>query len=193
MKAIFKVTAVAALMAGAVSMAHAAPAHRNADVEITGNIVNYTCDLSIPQSHYDLGNHTADEFGTFGTPPAPEEVGAKQFLLEVKDCAGSLAAKQDLSLQVNQTGADNVADAANFWGDDGGTHAGIILKMKTGTLAEAAVTPANNTYKILVGSETAETPLAGQAFPVVVTAAMKAAAVPLPGALKANLQFTMAE
>ena len=189
MKALFKVTAVAALMAGAVSMAHAASAQRDAQVEITGNIVDHTCDLSIPQSTYDLGNHTPLEFGAGGTA---NEVGAKQFLLKVQNCTGTLAAVGDLlNVRVNQTGADNGVDSANFWGDDGGTNAGIILKMSGGVNSgTAAITPLSPLYPIHKAAAVND-PISGRVFPITVTAAMKGAAVPLPGALKANLQFTM--
>ncbi|EHN8908248.1 type 1 fimbrial protein [Enterobacter hormaechei] len=176
-----------ALLLGS-SMAHA---ERNANVEITGNIVTNTCDLYLPQSSYDLGNHAPEEFGKNGSA---NSVGQHQFILTVKNCSGTLAKKGDrLSLQVNEMGDTNNADAQNFYGADNGTNAGVVLTMKGGVpILARQVSPAHPTYDIYAAQNDGES-LAGQQWPVVVTAEMAAVAVPAPGAIKANLQFTMAE
>ncbi|KAB1579658.1 fimbrial protein [Serratia marcescens] len=189
MKAIFKITALAALMVGTTQMAHAG---QNANVEITGTIVTHTCDLSVPQASYDLGNWAAADM-TPGTP-----VGAKQFFLTVKNCQGKLAAKDDLlTIQTNETGKTNNADATKFYGDDAGTNAGITLTMQGGDVNGATpknVSPSSTTFDIHKAAAAAED-ISGKQWPIVVTAAMDVAAgkTATPGALKANLQFTMAE
>ncbi|MFZ4170500.1 fimbrial protein [Enterobacter ludwigii] len=189
MKAICKITALAAIMVGATQMAHAG---QNANVEITGNIVTHTCDLTVPQSSYDLGNWASDAM----TPGAP--VGARQFILTVKNCAGTLATADDeLSIKTNETGKTNGADPTNFYGDDAGTNAGITLTMKGGDVhADAAVpvSPIANVFAVHKAAAAAED-LSGKQWLIMVTAAMDVAAgkAATPGALKANLQFTMAD
>ncbi|EHN8908249.1 type 1 fimbrial protein [Enterobacter hormaechei] len=189
MKAIFKITALAAFMVGATQMAHAG---QNANVEITGNIVTHTCDLTVPQPSYDLGNWASAAM-TPGTP-----VGAQHFLLTVKNCAGTLADVGDtLSIKTNETGKTNGADPTNFYGDDAGTNAGITLAMKGGDVHAATavpVSPSANVFAVHTATEANED-ISGKQWPIVVTAAMDVAAgkAATPGALKANLQFTMAD
>lgn len=168
-----------------------AQAERNANIQITGNIVTNTCDLYIPQSSYDLGNHAPEEFGKNGSANL---VGQHQFILTVKNCVGTLANKGDLlSLQVNEMWNTNHADVQNFYGADNGTNAGIVLAMKGGVPVFARqVSPVHPTYDIYAAKNDGES-LTGLQWPIVVTAEMSAVAVPNPGAIKANLQFTMAE
>lgn len=185
MKAIFKITALAALMVGATQMAHAGT---NANVEITGNIVTHTCDLSVPKSAYDLGNHAATEFGTGGTV---NKVGTQSFVLTVNNCTGTLAAVGDkLDITTNETGTTNGADPLKFFGADNGTNAGITLTMQTGAGTATDVSPASPNFTLQTAAAANEA--VKPSFPVVVAASMKGAAMPVPGALKANLQFTMA-
>lgn len=163
----------------------------NANVDITGNIVTHTCDLFTQNSTYDLGNHAPSEFGANGSA---NFVGKKQFILTVKNCSGALAKTGDLlSLQVNETGVTNSADPLDFYGADNGTHAGIVLAMSGGAKPLARlVSPTHPTYDIYAAKSDGES-LVGQQWPIAVTAEMSAVTVPNPGAIKANLQFTMAE
>ncbi|KAB1579657.1 fimbrial protein [Serratia marcescens] len=168
-------------------------AGQNANVEITGNLVTHTCDISVPQASYDLGNWSPTDFGTVGIP-----VGSKQFILTVKNCSGTLAHQGDyLTIQTNETGKTNNADAKNFYGDDAGTNAGITLDMEVfdnGIAGDSSVTPSSPTFAIHQATADGEA-LSGKQWAVMVTAAMKGVAgkTVSPGALKANLQFTMAE
>ncbi|WP_323085961.1 fimbrial protein [Providencia alcalifaciens] len=166
-------------------------AERNANVEIIGNIVTNTCDIYIPQHSYDLGNHAPEEFGKNGSA---NSVGRHQFILTVKNCSGTLVKKGDrLSLQVNEMGNTNNADAQNFYGEDNGTNAGVELTMEGGvSILAQQVSPVHPTYDIYVAQNDGES-LAGQQWLVMVAAEMAAVAVPAPGKIKANLQFTMAE
>lgn len=189
MKTIFKITALAALMVGVTQMAHAAGS--NDSIEITGNITPYSCDLSVPTATLNLGNHAAAEFGSTGKD---NTVGAKEFMVSVAGCTGKMKTADDpLTIQVIETGTPNKADALNFYGDDNGTNAGIVLSMKGGAAdADGAISPKNPTYVIYKAAAN-DDDLTGKQFAIAVTAAMKAVAVPSVGALKANLQFTMVE
>lgn len=187
MKTIFKITALAALMVGVTQMAHAAGS--NDSIEITGNITPYSCDLSVPTATLNLGNHAAAEFGTTGTE---NKVGAQEFMVSVAGCTGKMKTQDDpLAIQVIETGEANKADVLNFYGDDNGTNAGIVLSMKGG-VADKDISPSDSTYVIYKAAK-ADDDLTGKQFTIAVTAAMKAVAVPSVGALKANLQFTMVE
>ncbi|MBS3894516.1 fimbrial protein [Serratia marcescens] len=188
MNVFLKITSIAALVIGGTNIAHAAI---NSDVEISGNIVTHTCDVSVPQPSYDLGNFAPVAFGTSGKENA---VGAKHFILSVKNCAGNLEKSGDmLSVQVYETGTTNGADPSNFYGADNGTNAGITLTMSGGVpTGGTSVSPASPTYEIYKAVKDTD-PITGKVWPIVVTAAMKAVAVPTPGAVKANLRFTMAE
>lgn len=189
MKAIFKITALSALMVSAAQMAHA---EQNANVEIVGNIVAHTCDLTVPQSKYDLGNVSISEL------KEDVKVGEKQFILTVKNCSGKLVAAGDtLSIKTMETGTTNGADAENLYGDDAGTNAGISLSMKGGdkNTADTKITPSTNLFAVHEAAG-ADEDISGKQWPILVTAAMELAqgkTAANPGALKANLQFTMAE
>ncbi|EKT60967.1 fimbrial protein [Providencia sneebia] len=177
-----KLSLVSALALASIS----AYAGKNAEVKISGNITNYTCDITTSQSVINLGNYTKADFKANDTL-----VGAKNFMISVQSCASS-GANTDLGLQVIEQAGSNNVDPINFFGSDNGTGAGIVLSFtKDGTTTK--VTPAKNIY-VLEKAGTPGADISNKIYNIDVKTAMQAlnTAAVKNGTVEANLLFTMA-
>ncbi|WP_258126410.1 hypothetical protein [Escherichia coli] len=198
MKTILKVSALALLISN-VAVSYAAD---NAFVEITGNIVAHSCDLSADAPRWDLGNHQAGDFVDAST-----KVGAIPHILTI-NCSNSdtLASAGDpLNIEVRDEtwgaglSSQNDIDTTKYWGNSGGTGAGIVLNLETqsvpATMTEGTakdVTPTDSEYAVATAKAAAAN--IDGIYTVKATPAMQA---PVPASVKtgyvnANLMFTMA-
>ena len=195
MKAIFKITAVAALMAAGMSAAMAAGTSGNKNITITGRIVSHTCDVTVGQSSLDLKSWMPADFTAANTG-----IGNQQFGVQLTNCRGQLkVGDSDLAVDVSSTQV-NSADAGNLWGDGSAAGVGIKLKGKVaGTTTWNDLTPTKHQIVVLAAPTATNPPinLATNPPPSLSVDASLAAPVVTAGAIstgdvKADLTFDMA-
>lgn len=150
MKTIFKVTAVAALMAAGMSSAFA-ESGTDAHVEITGNVTPMSCNVgpgaSTPANIF-LGNATADEFkkAASGVYSSLYTVSAskKTFQVTVNGCAGATPVDGDeLDLTISAQGKTLNQAQTVFGGGPGQTSDAGASLVATSSSAGAAATGLN--------------------------------------------------
>lgn len=128
-KNIFKMAAMAALMAGGINMAQAAS---STTVTVHGSINTVTCDITANKADVNLGNYLPGDFtaaGAFSTVAGRTQ----DFQIALSGCAGTAGAAGQANLKLS--GPVTTASDAYF-SDDSTSEAavGVALKAKPTTL-----------------------------------------------------------
>ena len=116
-KSIFTLAPVVAVLLASTGVAHAAS---NAQMTITANVVESTCDISLSNANLDLGNYAKSAITEVATPVAES---IKTFTVGLSNCGAPLAEGDTASLVVTgQTlgGNPNIFNST-------GTNTGIML------------------------------------------------------------------
>ncbi|MBH3035782.1 type 1 fimbrial protein [Serratia marcescens] len=140
-KNIFKIAAMAALVAGGINMANAAS---STTVTVKGSVNTVTCDVNAQASTIDLGNRLPGDFTSPGV--LPTTAGATQpITLTVTGCSGTAGAQNQASLVLSGP----VLPAGNtYFNDDAAGKIGVGVAMSS---APTTLLPAG--YNIPVGAK----------------------------------------
>lgn len=119
-KNIFKMAAMAALVAGGINMAHAAS---STTVTVRGSINTVTCDISADKTDINLGNYLPGDFTTAGAFPAGK---TQDFQIAFSGCAGTATGAGQATIKVS--GPVTTAGASYF--SDSATQAAVGVAQK---------------------------------------------------------------
>jgi type 1 fimbria pilin len=143
MKAIFKVTAVAALMAAGLSSAMAATQGNDATINLKGKVTLVSCQLGpsidgVGVQDIDFGNWAQSDFSQKSTPAQGLPQGLnlvptnKTFGISMSNCSSGQATDTGHGVELTMVNTPNEIDSTNhIFGDQGGaghsSNAGFVI------------------------------------------------------------------
>lgn len=142
-KNIFKMAAMAALVAGGVNMAHAAS---STTVTVHGSINTVTCDVTADKTDIDLGNYLPTDFTATGAFPANK---TQDFRISMSGCQGTASSVGQATLKLT---GPVTSTGASYFSDDAASQAAIGVAAKA-----TPTTLLTNEQVINVGAAGADT------------------------------------
>lgn len=125
-KNIFKMAAMAALVAGGINMAHAAS---STTVTVHGSINTVTCDISADKTDINLGNYLPGDFTAAGAFPTGK---TQDFQIALSGCAGTATSAGQATIKLS--GPVTTAGASYFSDSNSQAAVGVAQKASPATL-----------------------------------------------------------
>lgn len=121
-KNIFKMAAMAALVAGGINMAHAAS---STTVTVHGSVNTVTCDVTADKTDIDLGNYLPGDFTAAGVFPSGK---TQDFQIAMSGCAGTASPAGQATLKLT---GPVTATGATYFSSDASSQAAVGVAAKS--------------------------------------------------------------